>query len=119
MKGDDNTALSLIFGEGAFTFVTPTPTNLTGTLDMGAGYVLDLKGTVSVQGAATALAIAGYGRSGTPTADWEYDYNAQTGFTWPKGVSQVPSIVGTVFRAKPHNGSPAGVTASFIAVRQN
>jgi hypothetical protein len=33
-------------------------------------------------------------------------------------VDQVPSIVGTIVRAKPHNGEPAGVTASFIAVAQ-
>jgi hypothetical protein len=30
----------------------------------------------------------------------------------------VPAIVGNVFRAKPHNGNPAGVVASFIAVKQ-
>jgi hypothetical protein len=63
-------------------------------------------------------AIAGVGRANTPTAGWEYDYNCITGSVWPNGVDQVPSILGTVIRAKPHNGSPAGVVASFIGVRQ-
>jgi len=38
--------------------------------------------------------------------------------TWPNGIDQVPALVGSVIRAKPHNGSPAGVVASFIAVKQ-
>jgi hypothetical protein len=80
--------------------------------------VLDLKGTQSAKGGQTHLAIAGIGRAGTPTEGWEYDYNCQTGFAWPNGVNQIASLLGTVIRAKPHNGSPAGVVASFIAVRQ-
>ena len=59
------------------------------------------------------------GRPGTKTDGWEYDYHANLGFEWPNGVKQVQCLVGTVIRAKPHNGSPAGVTASFIAVRQS
>jgi hypothetical protein len=118
VDGDAQTALSLIFGEGVFTLATPTSSSVAGTLDMGGGYVLDLHGSVSVHGGETHLAIAGVGRANTPTAGWEYDYNCITGFVWPNGVDQVPSILGTVIRAKPHNGSPAGVVASFIAVRQ-
>jgi hypothetical protein len=119
VDGNAQTALSLIFGEGIFTLNTPTPTTVVGTLDMGGGYILDLKGTLGASGGETALAMAGLGRAGTPTAGWEYDYNGRTGFLWPKGVNQVPSIVGTVLRAKPHNGEPAGVTVSFIAVRHS
>jgi len=33
-------------------------------------------------------------------------------------VDQVPALVGTVIRAKPHNGEAAGYVASFIAVKQ-
>jgi hypothetical protein len=36
---------------------------------------------------------------------------------WPKGVDQRPALVGSVFRTVPHNGAPAGVTASFIILR--
>jgi hypothetical protein len=120
LVGDDpNKALAMIFGEGVFSFETPTPETLTGTLDMGGGYVLDLEGQVAASGEGpVVIAIDGYGRDGTPTAGWEYDYHCWPGYAWPGGVDQVPSLVGTVVRAKPHNGEPAGVVASFIAVRQ-
>ncbi|MBI1683858.1 hypothetical protein [Caulobacter hibisci] len=119
VDGNAQTALSLIFGEGVFTFETPTPETIIGTLDMGGGYVLDLKGKIigDCDGPVT-LVIDGYGRDGTPTAGWEYDYHAWPGYEWPDAVDQVPSLLGTTVRAKPHNGEPAGVTASFIAVRQ-
>lgn len=119
VDGNAQTALSLIWGEGVFTFESPEWCSLIGTLDMGGGYVLDLKGHIQREGAGPeALVINGYGRDGTPTAGWEYDYHCWPGYTWPDGVDQVPSLVGTVVRAKPHNGEPAGVVASFIAVSQ-
>ncbi len=62
--------------------------------------------------------IIGSGRPNTPTAGWEYDYYGYLGFQWPNGVNQVPSLVGTVIRAKPHGNAPAGFVASFIAVKQ-
>lgn len=46
INGDAAKALALIFGEGIFTFETPSPGSLRGTLDMGGGYVLDIEGTV-------------------------------------------------------------------------
>jgi hypothetical protein len=116
-----NTAAQPVFGAGLFTFQTPTATTLTGTLDMGGDLVLDLQGTIQPatgQSPLTAM-IRGFGRAGSKTDGWEYDYHAYLGFQWPNGVNQVQSLVGTVLRAKPHNGSPAGVTASFIAVRQS
>src|SRR5215471_17614228 len=45
VNGDATNALALIFGEGIFTFVTPSPESLKGTLDLGGGYVLDIEGT--------------------------------------------------------------------------
>ena len=82
---------------------------------------LDLDGSVRPpdKGSPLSVAIKGYGRAGTKTEGWEYDYDAFLGHQWPSGVDQVPSLVGTVIRAKPHNGGPAGVTASFIAVKQS
>jgi hypothetical protein len=62
--------------------------------------------------------IVGAGRNGTGTAGWEYDYRGQLAYQWPNGVNQVPALVGTVIRAKPHGASPAGYVASFIAVKQ-
>ena len=121
LVGDDkDKALNLIFGEGVFTFAAPSENAFTGTLDMGGGFVLDLAGTVLPAGENTPfnVAIVGTGRDQTPTAGWEYDYHANMAFHWPNGVDQIAALVGTVIRAKPHNGNPAGVVASFIAVSQ-
>jgi len=119
VNGNAQKALTDIFGEGVFTLATPTPDTITGVFDMGGGYVLDITGKLAhAAGAVSNIAMAGVGRAGTPTDGWEYDYNAIPGYAWPTGVDQVPSFVGTVLRAKPHNGSPSGFTASFISVRQ-
>jgi hypothetical protein len=121
LVSDADGALALIFGQGVITFAMPSSTTLQGTLDMGGGLVLDLQGTVQ-PGSDTAplmVAIVGTGRSGTATDGWEYDYRGYLAFQWPNGVNQVPALVGTVIRAKPHNGAPAGVVASFIAVKQS
>ena len=118
LVGDDkDKALAIIFGEGIYAIDSLSGSALTGTLDMGGGYVLDLKGTVTGT-APVSVAISGYGRPNTPTAGWEYDYNASLAYQWPNGVNQVPALVGTVIRAKPHDGGAAGVVASFIAVKQ-
>jgi hypothetical protein len=116
-----NTAEQPVFGAGLFTFQTPTGTTLTGTLDMGSNLVLDLEGTIQPATGQCPLTtmIRGFGRPGTGTDGWEYDYYAFLAYQWPNGVDQVQSLVGSVIRAKPHNGGPAGVTASFIAVRQS
>jgi hypothetical protein len=117
--GDPQKALDDIFGEGVFTLATPTPDTVTGAFDMGGGLVLDLRGQVSAgTGGLLTVRMAGLGRPGTGADGWEYDYYAWPAFMWPAGVNQVPSLVGTVLRAKPHNGGKAGVTASFIAVRK-
>jgi hypothetical protein len=117
--GDPQKALNLIFGEGVFSFAV-SASKLSGTLDLGSGFVLDLQGTVQAAGADAPLtfAIAGLGRANTPTAGWEYDYRAYVAYRWPNGVDQVPALVGSVIRAKPHDGAPAGFVASFIAVKQ-
>jgi len=117
--GDPQKAADSIFGEGVFTLATPTDATVTGTFDMGGDYVLDLEGQVTpnADGGLT-FEMAGVGRAGTPTAGWEYDYHATTAYLWPAGVDQIPSLVGTVLRARPHGSGQAGVTASFVAVRR-
>jgi hypothetical protein len=116
-----NTSDQRPFGAGLFTFQTPSPTTLQGTLDMGSDLVLDLQGTIApaTDKSPLTVEIRGFGRAGTSTEGWEYDYHAALAYHWPAGVDQVESLVGSVLRAKPHNGQPAGVTASFIAVRQS
>jgi hypothetical protein len=119
---DEDTAakklLSLMFAEAVFTFQIPDDATLTGAIDWGTGG-LDLEGKISNQGGALTVHIIRSGRPNTGTKDWEYDYHRALAYQWPNGVNQVPAIVGTVLRAKQHGvNNPAGVTASFIAVRQ-
>lgn len=117
--GDDpGKALDLIFAEATFTFEASNST-LKGTIDWGGGG-LDLKGTIGSvgSGAPLVIEIVGTGRPNSPTAGWEYDYRANLAYQWPNGVGQVPALVGSVIRAKPHGGAPAGYVASFIAVKQ-
>lgn len=112
-------AFNLVFGEGVMTFDKPSGNNITGILDMGGGYFLDFKGTMQVTSSGDiAVDLLGFGRAGTPTENWEYDYKATTTPKWPNGIGQVPSLVGTVIRAKPHGSAPAGYVASFIAIKQ-
>ena len=117
MVGDDKQkALDLIFAEATFTFEI-SDTRLTGIIDWGSGG-LDLTGTVGADGQLT-VQIVGMGRYGTQTEGWRYDYNGMLAYEWPNAVDQVPAVVGTVIRVNAHGPqSPAGVTASFIAVRQ-
>jgi hypothetical protein len=111
-------ALNLVFGEGIITFDPPAGNSLTGNLDMGGGFVLDLKGTMQTSASGDIdIVVIGTGRAGTKTENWEYDYRASTTPKWPYGIDQVPALVGTVIRAKPHGSSAAGFVASFIAIK--
>jgi hypothetical protein len=119
--GEDATrALAQIFGEGVFTFETVSSSDLGGTFDMGAGLILDLEGTIEPPANDEPLkfVIVGTGRDNTPTAGWQYDYKGFLAHKWPNGTNQIPSLVGTVIRAKPHGNAQAGYVASFIAVKQ-
>jgi hypothetical protein len=119
INGDPQAALSLLFAEAVFIFDAPSGTTLKGRIDW-AGGGLDLQGKIapgSIEAPMT-LDIVGLGRPGTATAGWEYDYHGVMAHQWPNGVNQVPVLVGSVIRAKPHNGAPAGYVASFIAIKQ-
>jgi hypothetical protein len=118
VNGDAEQALALIFGEGTFDFTAAGQESFHGTLDMGGGYALTLTGEVVREGYAKNYTIVGEGIDGTPTAGWRYDYHCAPGYHWPNGVDQVACLVGTVVRVRAHGpNSPAGFTASFIAVR--
>lgn len=114
----------LLFAEAEFTFEI-TGDALKGVIDWGSNG-LDLTGTIhpAAGDAPLALEMVGLGRANPPPPDpasttgWEYDYYAYAAHAWPTGVNQVPALVGTVIRAKPHGGAPAGYVASFIAVRK-
>jgi hypothetical protein len=119
VDGVADAALKLIFAEATFTFALSDSTTLEGAIDWDGGG-LDISGTVAPATATSPLSVAliGSGRPNTDTAGWEYDYRGALAYEWPNGVNQIPALVGTLIRAKPHNGSPAGYVASFIAVKQ-
>lgn len=88
----------------------------------GTGWALDLNGAI---GHGTPWTVRFQGTGVVGGEQWIYDY---TGFVvppWPNGVDQRPAIVGSVIRTIPHSGggagtvAPAGVVASFYAVRQD
>ena len=117
--GDDQAkALALIFGEGAFTLTLTTDCRVCGVVDFGGGFALDIAGQIHgyLNRPPFLLYMIGTGRSGTPTNAWEYEYQAYPAPIWPEAVGQVPAFLGTVLRTKPHDGQPAGVTASFVMV---
>lgn len=119
VNGDPQKALGLFFAEAEFRFETISNITFKGVIDWRSGG-LDLSGEIRPGNADTpdAFAIVGVGRPGSQTEGWQYDYNGCVAYKWPAGIKQVPALVGTVIRAKPHNGAPAGYTASFIAVRK-
>jgi hypothetical protein len=119
VNGDPQKAIGLFFAEAEFRFEVVSETAFKGVIDWGGGG-LDLAGTMRPGNADTpvAFAIVGTGRLDTETEGWEYDYNGCLAYKWPLGKAQVPALVGSLIRAKPHNGAPAGYTASFIAVKK-
>jgi hypothetical protein len=114
----DQTPPQLIVGEGVFKLETPTSTTLQGAFELPGGFLDLLNGRVQsgAGGEPSSFEIVGTGRPDTSTAGWQYDYHGH--------LTRVPALVGSVIRAKSHNGrpdgwrSPAGVVLSFIAVKQ-
>jgi len=115
---DQQAALALIFDEGVFELHQSDDGRVEGGLGMETGYALRITGSVEITGGGLGFTLIGEGLDGTATAGWRYDYRGVAGYMWPNGVDQVPSLLGTVIRVKAHGpNTPAGYTASFIAVR--
>ena len=117
--------VELVRAEAAIVFRPRSSTDpLQGAIEWTAGSVtngLDLSGTVQPDDASFDD-LVGTGRTGTGTDGWEYDYQGHLTRNWPD-IDPIqtprPFLVGSVFRAKSHNGdpprSPAGEVFSFIA----
>lgn len=121
-RNDPNLALefnALRFGAGVLRVESIADGTFRGTLDFGPEYQLALKGSITY-GEPPTLRFQGVGTT-SGSSDWVYDYSAQLVLDWPHGVDQRPAIVGSVIRSRPHSGgqAPAGVVASWIAVRQD
>lgn len=119
---DDTPASAFIFGEGVLQLEVSSAGNVTGTLDMGSGYVLDIEGKVrsshEPDRQAATLAASGSGRRGSPTAGWKYSYVGYMVPSWPGGIGEQQCFVGTVVRDAAHGPkAPAGYVAPFVSVR--
>lgn len=110
----------LEFGRGTIVINDTDFELLTGTIG-GPGWSLDLHGS-RAYGSPMQVRFQGKGVVGGE--EWIYDYIGWLVPIWPNSNAelQVDAIVGSVVRTIPHsNGSggtaPAGVVASFYAVR--
>ena len=110
-----------VFGEGTLTFDDSPLGLLAGKLTMPIvkpNLQLNVRGNFQL-GTPFQVRFQGVGLPGTGTAGWIYDYIGYLVPAWPDGVKQVTAIVGSVVRTVAHGPqSPAGVVASFIAIRE-
>ena len=109
----------LEFGRGTIVISEAPEAMLQGTIG-GPGWSLALKGARHY-GNPMHARFQGVGVVGGE--QWIYDYEGYLVSSWPNGVDQTPAMVGSVIRTIPHSGgapgtvAPAGVVASFYAVR--
>jgi hypothetical protein len=110
---------ALLFAEGVLTVEDTVNIIFRAELSFGPDQIMNLNGVVtpSHPGRPAHAHIVGMGKPGSPLADYFYDYDGSLTEHWPNGVNQVAAITGSVIRVKPHNGEPAGLVASFIAVK--
>ena len=112
----------LLFGDGTLVITAPSSDTLGGTIG-GDDWSLDLHGSI---GYGSPAQVRFQGKGIVNGEEWIYDYIGWLVPVWPNStdILQTPAIVGSVTRTIPHSGSepgtvnPAGVVASFYAVRQ-
>jgi hypothetical protein len=105
----------LEFGRGTIVIEAAAPDLLTGTIG-GEGWSLALHGS-RAYGSPMQVRFQGKGTVGGQ--EWIYDYIGWLVPVWPNSTAeqQRPAIVGSVTRTIQHGTAPAGVVASFYAVR--
>jgi hypothetical protein len=108
---------SIRFGEGELVIDAFDLGSFSGRLVFGPATELRLTGSSSF-GNPFAVRFQGVGSS-PDIAEWVYDYVGYLIPNWPNGIDQRPAIVGSIVRTAPHDGNPAGVVASWIAVKRD
>ena len=105
----------LLFGAGTLEITAPSSEKLGGTIG-GSSWSLNLRGSIGY-GSPAQVRFQGVGVINGE--QWIYDYIGWLVPVWPNSTDQQQraAIVGSVVRTIPHGGSPAGVVASFYAVR--
>jgi len=111
----------LLFGEGTIVLDEAAAGCLSGTIG-GPDWSLDLHGSLTY-GSPMEARFQGHGIVGG--SEWIYGYVAWLVPVWPNSTAalQTAALVGSVTRVIPHPSSgggvsPAGVVASFYAVRK-
>jgi hypothetical protein len=111
----------LEFGKGTLVIEEAEPQLLKGTIG-GPGWSLTLHGS---RGYGSPMQISFQGKGLVSGEEWVYDYIGWLVPVWPGSDpnKQRRAIVGSVVRTVPHSSNggvaPAGVVASFYAVRQD
>ena len=113
----------LEFGRGNLVIEEAAPEVLTGTIG-GPGWSLALHGSRAY---GSPMQVRFQGRGLVSGEEWVYDYIGWLIPVWPNSDAtlQRPALVGSVTRTVPHSSgsdggtAPAGVVASFYAVRQD
>jgi hypothetical protein len=122
----DTALLSVIlFGQGDMRLAISPQSGFDGSyISFGEAYVMEIAGETFPGSNSPgrerppAIKMEATGLAGTAVDGWIYAYQGYLVPQWPDGVNQLPAIVGSVIRVVPHNGEPAGVVASFIAVKR-
>jgi|tagenome__1003787_1003787.scaffolds.fasta_scaffold20679559_2 hypothetical protein len=117
----------ILFGQGDLTLTVPADGLIRdGKLSFGPDYPMLVQGQAYVTPGNTGtvppvvVALQAFGVEGTKTAGWVYAYQGYLVPTWPNGIDQRTALAGTVIRVVPHGPtSPAGVVASFVAVKKD
>ena len=112
----------LEFGRGDLVIIEAAPQLLQGTIG-GPGWSLTLYGSRSY---GSPMQVRFQGKGLVSGEAWVYDYIGWLVPVWPNSNAslQRPAIVGSVVRTVPHASTgggtaPAGVVASFYAVRRD
>ena len=116
VDGNADKLSRLIFGEGMLIIKVNSDDSVTGTIEFGGDYGLDISGTVT-KGDPATISLRGKGRIGTPTAGWIYDYKANTAPQFRNAIDPKAVLLGTLVRTVAHGNSAAGYSASFIMVK--
>ena len=111
----------LEFGRGTIVIEDGPEEVLRGTIG-GPGWSLALHGSRAY---GSPMQVRFQGKGVVSGEEWIYDYIGWLVPVWPNSDDRLqrPAIVGSVVRTIPHSGSngginPAGVVASFYAVRE-
>jgi hypothetical protein len=113
----DLTFNDLFFGQATLIIAGFDPGSFSGRLVFRSGAEMTLSGSSTFD---TPVTVRFQGRGSSPgIEDFLYDYVGYLVPDWPNGVGQVPAIVGSIVRTAPHGENPAGVVASWIAVKRD